>query len=189
MRLVPHATIKRRPRCHTFRVFATGSVVQVGRWPSSMRQVYENFHRYMQAVRTKVIDRATMNQSTLQDCWSVVSKELPPGKRIKINPCLEYGAITSSTEWSPHQCKDNVASHSSPDSSTPKPCCLDTGSLGGSGHASWEGGPVLGNRDLLMQKEGIRQCHGTPMDREQGNSSRTGFVLKISKKILVRIII
>ena len=25
MRMVPHAAIKRRPRCHTFRVFATGS--------------------------------------------------------------------------------------------------------------------------------------------------------------------
>lgn len=89
MRLVPHATIKRRPRCHTFRVFATGSVVQVGRWPDSMRQVYDHFQHYMARVRNRVVDPGSAHQRTLRDMWQregggrEASKGDPPGKRIK----------------------------------------------------------------------------------------------------------
>lgn len=38
-----------------FRVFATGSVVQVGRWPCSMHSVYETFMDYMRTIRTQVM--------------------------------------------------------------------------------------------------------------------------------------
>ena len=57
LRLVPHAAIRTKPRCHTFRVFATGSVVQVGRWPRSMFDVCDQFLRCMYAVRPMVMGR------------------------------------------------------------------------------------------------------------------------------------
>lgn len=69
LRLVPHSTIRQRPRCHTFRVFATGSVVQVGRWPHSMRQVYDSFQRYMAEVRAKVMDQFAAHQRTIPEVW------------------------------------------------------------------------------------------------------------------------
>lgn len=65
MRMVPHAVIKRRTRCHTFRVFATGSVVQVGRWPATMRGAHEAFVNQMNAFRARIIDPTCANQRTL----------------------------------------------------------------------------------------------------------------------------
>lgn len=67
MRLVPHATIHRDRRIHTFRVFATGSVVQVGRWPCTMQEALQAFLNHMSRLRTNVMDRSlgTMYQSTL----------------------------------------------------------------------------------------------------------------------------
>jgi hypothetical protein len=69
MRLVPHAAIKQRPHCHTFRVFATGSVVQVGRWPWSMQQVYNHFFAYMTSLHGQVKDIEASRQLTLYAFW------------------------------------------------------------------------------------------------------------------------
>lgn len=58
------------------RVFATGSVVQVGRWPHSMLTVYEKFLAYMTTVRPFVMDAFARYQRTLYDCgWT--AKERP----------------------------------------------------------------------------------------------------------------
>jgi hypothetical protein len=76
MRLVPHAAIKQRPHCHTFRVFATGSVVQVGRWPWSMQTVYHHFFTYMMALHDQIVDSESANQPTLFDLWPTKEENL-----------------------------------------------------------------------------------------------------------------
>jgi hypothetical protein len=65
MRMVPNAVIKRRPRCHTFRVFATGSVVQVGRWPQSMIAAHASFRAHLAEFGRTIMDRCSASQTTL----------------------------------------------------------------------------------------------------------------------------
>lgn len=65
MRLVPTAAIRTQTRIDTFRVFATGSVVQVGRWPCSMHRAFSSFVSYMTRVRKQVLDVEAARQRTL----------------------------------------------------------------------------------------------------------------------------
>ena len=69
MRLVPHAAIRQRPHCHTFRVFATGSVVQFGWWPWSMQRVYNTFFNYITSLHHQVKDMEAARQPTLYVFW------------------------------------------------------------------------------------------------------------------------
>lgn len=79
MRMVPHAAIKRRARCHTFRVFATGSVVQVGRWPATMCTAHAAFKAQMGAFRRAIIDPIYARQRTL-DAFLVARRSKRPAE-------------------------------------------------------------------------------------------------------------
>ena len=58
--ILPSVIPKDRPICHTFRVFSSGSVVQVGRWPQSMTQQQSQVQLVIQSV--SVTDQQTTNQ-------------------------------------------------------------------------------------------------------------------------------
>lgn len=65
----PHANIHRNKRCHTFRVFKTGSVVQVGRWPFTMQRSHNLFCKYIYANRSTLGTTSGKNkvQTTLKN--------------------------------------------------------------------------------------------------------------------------
>lgn len=134
LQLVPHATIRRRPRCHTFRVFATGSVVQVGRWPGSMRQVYDHFVRYMVAVRARVIDRGTKRQRTIDDCWPE-AKGTKHRKHTRPDPTPSHG--TECTQQPHHH-----QIHPAPGARDGRASATVTHTLGGSPLRGGTGAPL-----------------------------------------------
>lgn len=63
--LVPHVALNNRRRVGTFRVFQTGSVVQVGRWPYCMDLARGRFVAQMDTIRLRVIEGRGMRQRTL----------------------------------------------------------------------------------------------------------------------------
>ena len=59
--ILPSVTPKDRPICHTFRVFSSGSVVQVGRWPQSMTRQQSQVELVIQSVSAS--DQQTSDQA------------------------------------------------------------------------------------------------------------------------------
>lgn len=64
---MPHATPNTEHRVGTFRVFQTGSVVQVGRWPCSMEVAQQRFVEQMRVMRKRVIDGPGYRQKTMDE--------------------------------------------------------------------------------------------------------------------------
>lgn len=65
--LVPHATLHTEHRVGTFRVFQTGSVVQVGRWPCSMEMAQQRFLKQMLQMRKRIIEGPDYRQRTMDE--------------------------------------------------------------------------------------------------------------------------
>jgi hypothetical protein len=74
LRLVPHINIKGGPtggpRITSLRVFQSGSVIIVSRWPEEMNAVYRQFVEQMARLRGAVVDPEFARQRTLVDCWA-----------------------------------------------------------------------------------------------------------------------
>ena len=71
MRLVPHINLKAAvPRITSLRVFQSGSVIIVSRWPSDMRSVYAKFYEAVRRLRKKIIDPEHARQRTLPALWA-----------------------------------------------------------------------------------------------------------------------
>jgi hypothetical protein len=71
MHLVPHINLKAVvPRITSLRVFQSGSVIVVSRWPSEMRAVYAKFHEAVLRLRKKVVDKEYARQTTLPRLWA-----------------------------------------------------------------------------------------------------------------------
>lgn len=81
-RMAPQAGLREAARCQTFRIFATGSVVHVGRWPCAMQDLHDRFCQYMQNIKQRVTGQPTslMRQITLDIVWC------PIGCPINGNP-------------------------------------------------------------------------------------------------------
>ena len=70
MRLVPHINIKPQgPRITSLRVFQSGSVIIVSRWPVEMTHVYTSFRDLMMVLRPVVVDKNQARQMTIDQCW------------------------------------------------------------------------------------------------------------------------
>ena len=69
-RLVPHINLHIvSPRITSLRVFQSGSVIIVSRWPAEMGAVYCKFRDHMQRLRKRVLDAESVRQRTLTQCW------------------------------------------------------------------------------------------------------------------------
>ena len=70
-RLVPHVNLKVvAPRITSLRVFQSGAVIIVCRWPDEMLHVYRKFQEHMRRLRKQVLDREFARQRTLLECWN-----------------------------------------------------------------------------------------------------------------------
>lgn len=69
----PHIVLRvaRRPAlpCPPLRVFQSGSVIIVSRWPEEMRSVHGQFVENMDRLRKRVIDPEFARQRTITECW------------------------------------------------------------------------------------------------------------------------
>ena len=71
--LVPHINVKvASPRITSLRVFQSGSVIIVSRWPVEMHAVYACFQQSMQRIRKHVLDAEFARQRTITECWGIV---------------------------------------------------------------------------------------------------------------------
>lgn len=69
-RLVPHINIKQMPaRVTSLRVFQSGSVIIVSRWPVEMAVVHDRFRDCMERYRREVMDPQFAKQRTIESCW------------------------------------------------------------------------------------------------------------------------
>ena len=74
MQLVPHINIKGlNTRVTSLRVFQSGSVIIVSRWPVEMGCVYRKFLHNMDMFRPNVLDAQFAKQRTIESCWQTVS--------------------------------------------------------------------------------------------------------------------
>jgi hypothetical protein len=68
--LVPHINIKgTNTRITSLRVFQSGSVIIVSRWPVEMGCVYRKFRDNMDRFRPNVLDAQFAKQRTIESCW------------------------------------------------------------------------------------------------------------------------
>lgn len=72
--LVPHINLKSGvPRVTSLRVFQSGSVIIVSRWPTEMALVHSEFVQCMDQYRAEVVDSQFARQRTLESCWRMAS--------------------------------------------------------------------------------------------------------------------
>ena len=70
--LVPHINLKTNcPRITSLRVFQSGSVIIVSRWPAEMKHVYARFQESMRCIRKRVLDPEYARQRTITECWGM----------------------------------------------------------------------------------------------------------------------
>ena len=70
MQLVPHINIKSSSgRVTSLRVFQSGSVIIVSRWPVEMTHVRQQFLLNMERYRPQILDPQFARQRTLESCW------------------------------------------------------------------------------------------------------------------------
>ena len=70
IRLAPHVNLKCQERqVQSLRVFASGSVIQIGRWPESMTKLLDGFRDYVREIQSTVADAESAKQRTLFNCW------------------------------------------------------------------------------------------------------------------------
>jgi hypothetical protein len=68
--LVPHINLKAAvQRVTSLRIFQSGSVIIVSRWPVEMALVHDKFTQCMERYRPDVIDRQFARQRTIDGCW------------------------------------------------------------------------------------------------------------------------
>lgn len=85
---------KERPICHTFRIFGSGSVVQVGRWPQTMAIK----RQHVVSVLLSVCDETRRRRlHTVESCHEVVAHtgRLQGLKQLTLWPWLGVAATTS----------------------------------------------------------------------------------------------
>ena len=72
LQLVPHINIRSAAgRVTSLRVFQSGSVIIVSRWPVEMAAVRRLFLQSMERFRPDVLDVHYAKQRTLESCWCV----------------------------------------------------------------------------------------------------------------------
>lgn len=70
IRLAPHVNLKcQEKQVQSLRVFASGSVIQIGRWPASMTKLLDGFRTYVRGIQNTVADAESVKQRTLDSCW------------------------------------------------------------------------------------------------------------------------
>jgi hypothetical protein len=79
LRLVPHINLKAADavRVSSLRVFQSGSVIIVARWPEEMRHVHGRFLDSMRRLRRRVIDPEFARQRTIPECWPLFAVKRP----------------------------------------------------------------------------------------------------------------
>lgn len=76
--LAPHANPKpNQQQVQSLRVFASGSVIQIGRWPVSMSKLYRHFAAYTVSVYPHIVDTDYARQRRLPELWSVAEEGDP----------------------------------------------------------------------------------------------------------------
>jgi hypothetical protein len=71
-RLAPHVHLKVKTgnQVQSLRVFASGSVIQIGRWPVSMSKLYARFVAYAATVYPHIVEPEYTQQRRLTDMWA-----------------------------------------------------------------------------------------------------------------------
>ena len=79
LRLAPQATLNHSPRCQTLRIFATGSVVQIGRWPGTMQAVHIAFCTYLNKSQRRILPDGVspMRQLKMHCMWNMNTHSRP----------------------------------------------------------------------------------------------------------------
>lgn len=78
IRLAPHVNLKcQEKQVQSLRVFASGSVIQIGRWPGSMTKLLDGFREYVNRIQSSVADADTARQRTLDSCWHAADAAPP----------------------------------------------------------------------------------------------------------------